>query len=487
MKREYIWILIGLMTASLLGIIIIQSRWIRWSIRLNEEKFDKEVHSALNHVEKELVADFKLSDLDLFSSEGLPLSGLNKMESFFMRDSMLSIMQDIRPGTFGTQYADRFRLLESMQVNKMLGGRTLEERINIGKLEQYLRNHLSRRDITSTYDYGVYSNNLSDFVIQNGSYHVPEIGEQFTTILDRSLLNSSYNIDLFLDGDGVALGKLFISFPERRSILFRNVWPTILWSILFTGIILFCFAYTIHVIFRQKKLSEMTTDFINNMTHEFKTPIATINLAADSITSPTIAENVQKVSRFADIIKQENKRMLGQVEKVLQMALLEKRDFKLRKSTFDLHDIIRQAVDHVNLEVQGRGGLVTSDLGAKNATLFADQTHITNIIRNLLDNASKYSQDAPSIHISTSDHPKGLLIEVRDEGIGMSRDQVKSIFDKFYRVHTGNRHDVKGFGLGLSYVKAMVDAHEGQVSVVSEPGVGSTFTLILPLLEAHEN
>ncbi|MBX2816346.1 MAG: HAMP domain-containing histidine kinase, partial [Saprospiraceae bacterium] len=430
----------------------------------------------------------KLSDMEFLSPDGSPLSGISKLDQYFSQDSILRITQDLRRGTFGYRFTDRFSLLESMQVNKILGKRSLEERINITKLAQYLDHHLTRRDITSTYDYGVFSESQQDFVIQNGSYHVPDLdGDQFITVLDQSLLQSSYNIDLFLNSEGQALGKLYVSFPQRRSILFRNVWPTILWSILFTAIILFCFAYTIHVIFRQKKLSEMTTDFINNMTHEFKTPIATINLAADSITSPMIIESSAKVGRFASIIKQENKRMLGQVEKVLQMALLEKRDFKLKKGHFDLHQVIQQAVEHVNLDVVAKGGLVSATLEAEDPMIFADQTHITNIVRNLLDNATKYSEAAPEIHVRTRTQGDDVIIEIADKGIGMDRDQLKHIFDKFYRVHTGNRHDVKGFGLGLSYVKAMVEAHMGSIQVQSELGVGSTFSVSLPQHETHEN
>jgi len=491
MKRQYIWILIGLMAVALLGIIAIQSYWIRYNIGLNQQKFDKEVGAALNHVEKALVEDYNLLNMNLLSADPIKQgSGFSKLDRYLPQDSLLGITQDLSPTAYRSRFTDKITIVESLQVHNLLAKQSLEDRIgSIDKLNRYIDHQLERRNIMIDHDYGVYSEEQEGFVIQNGNYIVLEQDDgQFVTVLDRSLLNSRYSIPLFLDSEtGEAMGKLYLAFPNRHSILFEDLWPTILMSVLFTAIILFCFIYTIQIIFKQKKLSEMTTDFINNMTHEFKTPIATINLAADSITSPMVRESTEKVGRFARIIKQENKRMLGQVEKVLQMALLEKRDFKLRKSSINVHDVILQAVEHVNLEVQPRGGLVKADLQAQQPNVFADQTHLTNIVRNLLDNANKYSRESPQIVISTKDHKQGLEISIQDNGIGMTKEQLKHIFDRFYRVHTGNLHDVKGFGLGLSYVKAMVEAHKGSIDVTSEPGVGTKFSLTFPHGTTHEN
>ena len=224
----------------------------------------------------------------------------------------------------------------------------------------------------------------------------------------------------------------------------------------------------------------MKTDFINNMTHEFKTPIATISLASDSILSPAILDNKDKIIRFINIIKQENKRMLSQVEKVLQMAQIEKRNVELKFHPFDLHDIIRDAVVNAELKVQAKGGSISTQLEATNAEITGDITHISGIINNLLDNAEKYTPNNPEIVISTRNVKGGIEFTIADNGIGMSKDALKNIFEKFYRVHTGNIHNVKGFGLGLSYVKAMVEAHHGKVSVRSETGKGSAFTVMLP-------
>lgn len=231
----------------------------------------------------------------------------------------------------------------------------------------------------------------------------------------------------------------------------------------------------------------MKTDFINNMTHEFKTPIATISLASDSILSPSILENQDKIKRFIGIIKQENRRMLGQVEKVLQMAQIEKEDINLKIAPFNLHDVIQDAIVNAELKVQAKGGQILTKLDATHPVIQGDANHIANIINNLLDNAEKYTPENPNITIQTQNVKKGIEIAITDNGIGMSKDAQKLIFERFYRVHTGNIHDVKGFGLGLSYVKAMTEAHGGKVTVQSEPGKGSTFTVFLPEMPGWEN
>ena len=228
----------------------------------------------------------------------------------------------------------------------------------------------------------------------------------------------------------------------------------------------------------------MKTDFINNMTHEFKTPIATISLASDSITNQTVISNPDKIKRFAGIIKQENTRMLNQVEKVLQMAKIDKKDFELKLTQVNMHDVILQAAVNTRLKLGKRNGTLDVTLTASNSIIEGDMTHLSNIIHNLLDNAEKYSNEVPKIVIETLNISGGIEVNIKDNGIGMTQDSIKHIFDKFYRVHTGNRHDVKGFGLGLSYVKALMDAHNGRIKVKSELGSGSTFSLFFPFLQS---
>ncbi len=493
MKRHIIWVLIALMAFSLLGIIAIQTKWINWSINLNEEKFNKEVASSLNHVEEELARNENTLDLELLAKDLTPNIPKNQSrldleyrkkrltDSTIINHDLSELLKS-NQGSFRQQLS----LLEGLEVNELLRSKDLVERIDIKTLSASIRKHLIRRDIDTPYHYGVYSTKMGAFVILDDNFVVVEEGTQYTdTPINRSLLNSPYKINLFETEDHVP-GILYIDFPNRKRLVFKDVWLTIVGSIIFTLIILFCFSYTIYVIFRQKKISEMRSDFINNMTHEFKTPIATINLAADSIGSPIISREPSKVARFAHIIKQENNRMLSQVEKVLQMALLEKKDYKLKLSAVDLHDVILQAVENATLQVEKKGGHVSADLKAQNPVIMADQTHISNIINNLLDNANKYSLEEPEIMIRTKNLPSGVEVRIEDKGIGMTKDQRKHIFDKFYRVHTGNLHDVKGFGLGLSYVKEMVNAHHGTVEVQSETGVGTNFILNLPFGNGHQ-
>ena len=242
-----------------------------------------------------------------------------------------------------------------------------------------------------------------------------------------------------------------------------------------------CFAYTIYVIFRQKQISVIKNDFINNMTHEFKTPIATISLATDSIGSPKVINEESKIRRFLNIIKQENKRMLSQVEKVLQMAQIDRKELNLKKVSIDLHEVIEKVVGNASLKVESREGQIMTDLQAENHLIEGDATHITNVVANLIDNAEKYSEEKPVIKVSSRDKKGGVVFTVEDNGIGMSKDSVKHIFEKFYRIPTGNVHNVKGFGLGLSYVKAIIEAHQGNISVKSELGKGSRFSVFLPL------
>lgn len=355
----------------------------------------------------------------------------------------------------------------------------LLESINRENLDNYIKAELEDQGINIKYDYGVFSNATNAFIIRNGVFAVPLEGSSSNQFKNnRGLENSPYKVKLFLDEGSP--GHLRVFFPNKRSFLWSKVLPSMLTSLLFTGLVVFCFAYTIFVILRQKKISEMKTDFINNMTHEFKTPIATISLATDSITNDAVISQKEKVQRFAGIIKQENTRMLNQVEKVLQMARIDKQDFELNLEKLDINEVVQKASENVRLKIAKRNGVLKTKLEAQNPVIEADMTHISNIVYNLLDNAEKYSSDAPEILISTRNVRDGIELSVQDKGIGMNKEAIKHIFDKFYRVHTGNRHDVKGFGLGLSYVKALVDAHNGTIKVNSELDKGSTFTVFLP-------
>jgi signal transduction histidine kinase len=234
---------------------------------------------------------------------------------------------------------------------------------------------------------------------------------------------------------------------------------------------------------RQKKISDIKTDFINNMTHEFKTPLATISIAVDSINNSKIIDTPDKIRSYTKVIKEENNRMNARVEEVLQMALLDSKDFKLVTRDIDLNTLIRKVTDTIRLQVENKEGSMTVDLGAERTTIKADEVHLSNVFMNLLDNANKYSPGKPEIRVTTRNIGSSVAVAVEDKGIGMSPETQHRVFDKFFRVTSGNIHNVKGFGLGLSYAKAIVLAHKGTLNVSSEPGKGSRFEVLLPLAE----
>lgn len=469
MSKRAIWSIIIIMTLSLIGVGVIQYFWIDRAVDLDEKNFNDKVTIALNNVKKRLINDAEaLAEQEYY--EGSKLNESKSIIEKIMRDDLKNEQSSFDQIIKDLEYRSSF-----MNPSDLL------ENINKDQLDKYLKSELESKNIDLHYEYGVYSNEYKSYFIENGSY-IATIGDttkSSNVAAMNPLYKAEYKISLF-DNEVTNPGHLNIYFPGKKRFLWSNVIGILISSILFTGLILFCFSYTIYVIFHQKKVSEMKTDFINNMTHEFKTPIATISLASDSILSPAILENKDKVTRFIYIIKQENKRMLSQVEKVLQMAQIEKENVELKFNAVNLHETIEDAVINAELKIQAKGGTIQTSLLSQNPIIEADQIHISSIINNLLDNAEKYTPEHPEIIISTRDVKGGIEFDVSDNGIGMTKDALKLIFEKFYRVHTGNVHDVKGFGLGLSYVKAMVDAHHGKIFVKSELGKGSIFTIYLP-------
>ncbi|MBU6167994.1 MAG: HAMP domain-containing histidine kinase [Bacteroidetes bacterium] len=452
MNKKVIFGIIGLMAIAIAGVMWSQIRLIQSATLVQTERFEKNVFSALNEVVKKLELDEE-KDLFLASmSEKYPNSNVPTFNPF------------------GSKEKDK----------------NLENRIKIDYLDLILKEELAIRGIniqipSYRYHYGVYGFEKSSFIILDGKKYDYEQGKEniLPEYVNSEEENTAFKVNIFPRERPVP-GELRIFFPNKNAIILRSLGKTLLATLFFAGIILVCFAYTLYIIFTQKKLSEMKTDFINNMTHEFKTPIATISLASDSLNNPAVLKSEEKILRFSRIIKQENIRMHKQVEKVLQMALLDKKDFNLKWSSVHLHELIQAAIENISLQVETREGTVKGFLNASEPVVKGDQTHLSNIIHNLLDNANKYSPQKPHITVFTRNVDKGVEIIVKDEGIGMSRDARKFIFDKFYRVPTGNIHNVKGFGLGLTYVKTMVEAHKGKIDVRSEPGKGSSFILFFP-------
>ncbi|NRB65068.1 MAG: HAMP domain-containing histidine kinase [Saprospiraceae bacterium] len=494
MNRRIILTIVVLMSLSVIGVVWLQMDLIGNLMRENEEQFENDVFDALNEVVQRLE---KKEDEELFSQ-------INGYHRFYARQQMLSSMNGqfdgqieltIRDGNVGgfdnnirRQFQDQLLTDPSLKAIYKRGvtDRSLAERIELQMVDELLNKSLANRGIDSRnnkykFHYGVFSAIENSFVIVDGHYVVEDSAprEVLADFQGKNLYNPDYKVMLF-PLEQPSPGELRIFFPNRSTIIWSSLWQNFVAVLLFTGVILFSFFYTLNVVFRQKKVSEMKTDFINNMTHEFKTPIATISLATDSITTPKISMDAEKVVRFANIIKQENRRMNAQVEKVLQMAQIDKDEFTLKLVDVNLHDVIQQAVENIGLQVEKRGGVATAEMKATKPIVEGDMTHISNVISNLLDNANKYSPENPEISVHTRNVTNGVEVIVKDKGMGMTAEDRKHIFDKFYRVHTGNLHDVKGFGLGLSYVKALMTAHKGQVDVKSELGKGSSFRLFFP-------
>ena len=276
---------------------------------------------------------------------------------------------------------------------------------------------------------------------------------------------------------------LIVVVPNIKNIVYHSLRWSIITSILFTIIIIAAFYLTVRTMLRQKKLGEIKNDFINNMTHEFKTPIATISLAVDALKNEKVMFDKEKMNYFGAIIKEENQRMNRQVETILRASLLEKQETDLNLKPTHVHEIINDVVDNFTLQLEEKKGKAELQLDAQTDFINADEVHFSNLINNLVDNAMKYAKETipPFIKVSTSSTNKNLVIKIEDNGIGMNRETVKRIFERFYRAHTGNIHNVKGFGLGLSYVKTMIVAHNGEIKVDSTPGKGSVFTISIPL------
>lgn len=492
MNEQRIRWIIGLMAGALLGSICLQIYWITWNIRLNEEQFDKNVFETLNKVSDRLqnyenskVLQAVHQSRGALSQENrnLQLPPQNIENGHSARRILRDTGEDNIPVRIAPSLQDNATLWEFMKVSQMIDARPLAERIPLDVLAQTMSEELSSHGIFVQPRYGIFAKAQNAYVIMDDHFVVnidASLASSGSSVNAPTLENSPYRVGLFSQ-DIESPGYLSIYFPNRTSLLLSSVWPTLLLSVIFTGLIFFCFYYTVSVIFRQKKLSEMKTDFINNMTHEFKTPIATISLAADTIGNQQIIDKPDKIRRFLDIIRQENRRMNSQVERVLQMALIDKDDFQMKVAEVNMHQVIEQATANFGVQIEKREGSLNMYLEATRAVVEGDATHLTGIIHNLLDNANKYSPDKPEIIIRTRDVPMGIEITVQDHGIGISKEARKHIFDKFYRVHTGNVHDVKGFGLGLSYVKAIVVAHKGIIDLKSEPGKGSSFVITLPL------
>jgi len=344
----------------------------------------------------------------------------------------------------------------------------IEERVDPKILDSLLTAELRNKGIETPFEFGIFSSVRNRMVYQKTGDYTNE------------LLKKSLGFILFPNDMPISPDYLMIYFPNEKRYLFTKIAGMLSISITLIITIIILFSYAISTIIKQKKLSEMKNDFINNMTHEFKTPISTISLACQALNDPDIKKIDGLPDNYIHIINEENNRLGGMAEKILQTAIIEKGKLNLKRELIDVHEIIRDVIKNMGLQIESRGGRITTDFQANLSQIKADKVHVTNLINNLLDNANKYTHETPEIVVATENFPDGILISIKDNGIGISKANQKKIFEHLYRVPTGNIHDVKGFGLGLTYVKAIIEKHGGSISVESELKKGSKFKVFLP-------
>ncbi|PHR68752.1 MAG: two-component sensor histidine kinase [Lutibacter sp.] len=521
MNRKVFILIIFLMSISLIGIIAVQIYWIKNSIELSDNQFKSDVNAALIKV-SENISDRELNDFyDLYSglSENRDSITESELKTYFYqqidtaKQETFEYAQTILeenykfPVEFFENDSIEFKKLYSKEeitiVKNIVSDRDIEaliptesfvkhkelvsleklllnnqsqimysrlpilQRISNQEITLNLRRELLQREIKTPFKYGVYNNDFAT-KLKSGYFRIDA--------------DKTYKVPLFVNNEGQSEYQLYVSFPDKKKYLLSTVWKILVPSMLFILVIILAFISSLYQMIKQKQISEIKTDFINNMTHEFKTPIATINLALDAIKNPKIIDEKEKVLRYVKMIRDENKRMHAQVENVLRISKLEKNQLDVSKEKQDIHDLIEEAITHVELLINSKKGKIILHLDASMSEVLANEFHFTNVIVNMLDNAIKYSNDAPTIDIFTENTSKNIIIKIKDNGIGMNKNVQKNVFRKFYREETGNIHNVKGHGLGLAYVKKIVENHQGIVFVESEKGKGSTFSIKLPLI-----
>lgn len=497
MRRKQIIILGIVLGASLLGLIFTQASYFRTAFKLKKTQFDYTINKVMDGVigyieeqgkrsEKKSTPDNRTRQWEGSKIVGdVPLGLGSPMKN----DIQISIGYGASPMEYGTAvdnmrefFGQNSNLQSSIQksrqeLQKQLGKeydlvvtipaepeKNLEERLKSIDLKQVIADRLQDKGIKTSFEYAIKEN--GQFILTSNNF--------FNQHSDYS-----YTRKLFL-GKSKSQGTLFLIFPDQTHDLLSSVY-LLLPSLIITLLLVLCFGFCIAVIIRQKKLSAIKNDFINNMTHEFKTPIATISLAAQMLKDGAVNNSSDAIDHIAGIIRDESKRLTFQVEKVLQTALFTETRMKLKLKNINVNELVENLLTKFSLRIDDKGGQLYSHLEAERDEVYADDVHLNNVISNLLDNAIKYCAKVPEISVYTRNKGDEIIISVIDNGIGIAAKEQKLIFERFYRVSTGNLHDVKGFGLGLSYVKTVVEAHGGRISVESAEGKGSRFDVILPL------
>ncbi|GAB7086286.1 HAMP domain-containing sensor histidine kinase [Marinifilum fragile] len=524
MSKKLITGLIILMSISLLGIIAVQILWIRNAIFIEERTFDSNINKVLHTI----VAKLEKSEEVIFLTKGLPNHPHENIETREIKhflesgkkfgqnvikikaektingktsykidsNSQVIVMQsnsghlnlwhdkqemdstlkiDIHVETKDTiirakrkekQIENIFSKVMYEFKNKDV---SIAERIDFDKLPSLIHSELKNYNIDSDFNFAIFAGEPLLLIYSSDS--------NYNDVLKKS----EYQVNLFPNDIVFTNQILSLDFIDRFNLIYKSIMPLLILSGIFTIFIVVTFINAVYLILKQKRISDIKSDFINNITHEFKTPIATIGLASDSINNPKVIGNPDRIRYFTGIIKDENFRMNKQVENILQLSLFGKHELKLNLQSCHLNEIIQKAAEHIQLQIDEKNGHLTTDLNAINDITDVDEVHFLNVLFNLFDNAIKYSNEEPKIELSTENHDQSILIIIKDSGIGMNSKTIKRIFKKFYRAETGNIHSVKGFGLGLSYVKLVIDRHNGSIDVNSKPGQGTSIKLSLPL------
>ncbi|MFO7933281.1 MAG: HAMP domain-containing sensor histidine kinase [Bacteroidales bacterium] len=512
MSRTLLWIVTVFLSLTMLALVGLQAYWIKHSIESKQTQMGLVVNQVLADISNELeqneavlqileelqsplfrrqsrsVWNFRMdfrSSLNGMMREDIRLDGSTNTMAETVNDSVLVILDEerIQNDTIMVQAMNpdqiRAKLNKSLEeqqafvdkiIRKMLAEEEdIEERISKSQIETLLRIKLTEKGVNMPFEYAVYEEGKPP-IFQSGNFNEYEDCPYYRTalfpkrIFDRPTFISVY-------------------FPDERKNLVKSMGILGGTSLLITVFTLMLFSLALYIIFKQKKLSEMKNDFVNNMTHELKTPISTISLASQMLSDRTIPDEQKNLSHISRIIRTESRQLSTQVERVLQMAIFDHGQLKLKEQELDLHEIIETVAQNFLLQIEKRQGKLEFLPEAENSVITGDLVHMTNVVSNLLENAMKYTGRSPEITIATRNQEGAVLVSVRDNGIGISKENQKRIFDKFYRVPTGNVHNVKGFGLGLSYVKLIVEEHHGTIRIKSEPNKGSLFVIQLPLKE----
>jgi len=465
-------LVIFIVTIATIGLMVIQVYWIRDAVKVKQAVFLRDVQQAMTKV---------VLNLDRMRIE----ERLNRQRQSYLRQQNLRTIRDSLNQLFFSglenlnSQSEIERLLQTTdEANSALSQLTVSfSKVDAASfllnkkelINTQIKSELKKKKIYIDFEFGIFSPATNSMILQKSGKYPDELHSQ-SYVFSLSPLGPSFGYP----------NKLVIYFPNERRYVLNQLWLLLLISIVLFIVIILSFYFSIHTINRQKKLSVMKNDFINNMTHEFKTPISTISLACEALKDSDVKKSEGLYDNYIGVINTENNRLSSMAEQILQTAIMDKGQLKLQQMELDVHAIIQSAIESKNIQIQSRHGTLNSSLRATNSNVVGDKIHLTNVVINLLDNAIKYNTSQPEIIINTVNRNGSVLIRVQDNGIGISSSDQKRIFEKLYRVHTGNLHDFKGFGLGLSYVKAIVELHEGKVSVESEPGKGSIFTIKLP-------